>query len=254
MPHALACVVRRRNSIIRSGVRATSMPPLSVNTPRALYCSVESLVSSNIIFEYSMGKMKFDACPVDPPGLGIGPLSTRTTSRQPSRARWCTRLLPTIPAPITTALARAGTSLMYLYLHGGAAWDLWRVRRVQSGPRGAPNNASYLHCAPRSSPGRPRVVARVRQDPLGQIPSLLGLWGLSLGGGRRGTLSAGLRIRERGWAPAPARRLFCSGRSSPAIALGVCLGPGSRRLFCRKCGPGSPLGGTCLAPLQRASL
>ena len=112
MPHDLACVVRRRNSIIRSSVRAASMPPLSVNTPRALYCSVESRVSSNIIFEYSIGKMKFDAWPVDPPGLGIGPLSIRTTSRQPSRARWCTRLLPTIPAPMTTALARTGTSFM----------------------------------------------------------------------------------------------------------------------------------------------
>src|SRR5215469_5997840 len=56
----------------------------------------------------------------------------------------------------------------------------------------APNNASYLHCAPRSSHERPHVVARVRQarrwsrgDPPGRIPGLLGLWGLSLGGGRR---------------------------------------------------------------------
>src|SRR5579875_914248 len=114
MPHALAWVRRRRSSVIRSGVRATSMPPLSVNTPSSLYCSVESLVSSNIIFEYSIGKMKFDACPVDPPGFGSGPLSTSTTSRQPSSARWCTRLLPTMPAPITTALARDGTSVMAL--------------------------------------------------------------------------------------------------------------------------------------------
>src|SRR5262249_40338893 len=60
------------------------------------------------------GKMKLDACPVDPPGLGIGPLSTRTRSRQPSRARWWTRLLPTMPAPMMTALARAGVSLIPL--------------------------------------------------------------------------------------------------------------------------------------------
>ena len=140
MPHDLACVVRRRSSIIRSGVRATSMPPLSVNTPRALYCSVESLVSSNIILEYSIGKMKFDACPVDPPGLGIGPLSTRTTSRQPSRARWWTRLLPTIPAPMTTALARAGTSLM-LFL---PRW--WRVGLVEI--RGVLRNTGESPLAP----------------------------------------------------------------------------------------------------------
>src|SRR5215467_3507196 len=108
----LACEQRRRSSCIRSGVRATSMPPLSVNTPRSLYCSVLSLVSSIIILEYSIGKMKFDACPVDPPGFGIGPLSTSTRSRQPRRARWYARLLPTIPAPIMTARAWPGTSFM----------------------------------------------------------------------------------------------------------------------------------------------
>src|SRR5918999_3496067 len=52
--------------------------------------------------------MKLDAWPVDPPGLGSGPLSSSTRSRQPSRARWWTRLLPTIPAPITTARALPG--------------------------------------------------------------------------------------------------------------------------------------------------
>ncbi len=114
MPHALAWLHRLRSSCIRSRVRATSSPPLCVNTPSSRYCSVLSLVSSNIIFEYSMGKMKLDACPVEPPGFGIGPLSTRTRSRQPSRARWCTRLLPTMPAPITTALARAGRSVITL--------------------------------------------------------------------------------------------------------------------------------------------
>ena len=98
MPQDLAWEHRRRSSIIRSGVRATSMPPLWVNTPSSSYCSVLSPVSSNIILEYSIGKMKLEAWPVEPPGFGIGPLSTRTRSRQPSRARWCTRLLPTMPA------------------------------------------------------------------------------------------------------------------------------------------------------------
>ncbi len=64
------------------------MPPLRVKTPSSWYCSVLSLVSSIIILEYSIGKMKFEACPVDPPGFGIGPLSTRTSCVQPSRARW----------------------------------------------------------------------------------------------------------------------------------------------------------------------
>ncbi len=112
IPHALAAVQRRRSSAMRSAVRATSMPPLWVNTPSAWYCSVLSRVSSIIILEYSIGKMKLEACPVEPPGFGIGPLSTRTRSRHPSRARWQARLLPTMPAPIMTALARAGVSVM----------------------------------------------------------------------------------------------------------------------------------------------
>src|SRR5438105_9437982 len=53
--------------------------------------------------------MKFDACPVEPPGLGRGPLSSNTTSRQPSRVRWKARLLPTIPQPMTTHRAWAGS-------------------------------------------------------------------------------------------------------------------------------------------------
>ncbi len=88
IPQALAAVQRRRSSVIRSGVRATSMPPLSVNTPSSWYCLVLSAVSSIIILEYSIGKMKLEACPVEPPGLGIGPLSTSTRSCQPSLARW----------------------------------------------------------------------------------------------------------------------------------------------------------------------
>ncbi len=112
MPHDLAWVHRLRSSVIRSVVRATSIPPLWVNTPSPEYCAVLSSVSSNIILEYSIGKMKLEAWPVEPPGFGIGPLSTRTRSRQPSRARWCTRLLPTMPAPMMTALARAGISVM----------------------------------------------------------------------------------------------------------------------------------------------
>ena len=61
MPHALAWLQRRFSSVIRSGVRATSIPPLGVNTPSSEYCAVLSRVSSNIILEYSIGKMKLEA-------------------------------------------------------------------------------------------------------------------------------------------------------------------------------------------------
>ncbi len=112
MPHALALDIRRRSSSIRSSVRATSKPPLWMKTPISWYCSTESSVRSVISREWSTGKMKLEAWPVDPPGLGSGPLSICTMSRQPSRARWCTRLLPTMPAPMTTTRAVAGTVAM----------------------------------------------------------------------------------------------------------------------------------------------
>ncbi len=105
MPHAFALDIRRRSSSIRSSVRAISNPPDWVNTPISLYCSTESSVRSVISREWSTVKMKLDACPVEPPGLGSGPMSSWTMSVQPSRARWWTRLLPTMPAPITTAWA-----------------------------------------------------------------------------------------------------------------------------------------------------
>src|SRR3954451_1456298 len=109
IPQARAEDMRRRSSSMRSSVRATSNPPDSVKTPISLYCRMLSSVRSVISREWSTGKMKFDAWPVDPPGFGSAPLSIWTMSRQPSRARWCTRLLPTMPAPITTTRAEGGT-------------------------------------------------------------------------------------------------------------------------------------------------
>ena len=110
IPQALAEDIRRRSSSIRSSVRATSKPPDSVKTPISWYCATESSVRSVISREWSVRKMKFDAWPVEPPGLGSGPLSIWTMSVQPSSARWWTRLLPTMPAPMTTQRADAGTS------------------------------------------------------------------------------------------------------------------------------------------------
>ena len=84
IPHAFADDMRRCSSCIRSSVRATSMPPLSVKTPASRYWRTESSVSCVISFEWSTGKMKFDAWPVEPPGFGSGPLSSSTRSVQPS--------------------------------------------------------------------------------------------------------------------------------------------------------------------------
>ena len=112
MPQARAEAMRRASSCIRSSVRATSKPPDSVKTPSSLYWRMLSRVRSVISREWSTGKMKFDAWPVEPPGFGRGPLSTWTMSFQPSSARWWTRLLPTMPAPTTTTLAWVGTEAM----------------------------------------------------------------------------------------------------------------------------------------------
>ena len=56
--------------------------------------------------------MKFDACPVEPPGFGSGPLSSCTMSVQPRRARWQASEFPTMPAPITTTRAVLGNRLI----------------------------------------------------------------------------------------------------------------------------------------------
>ena len=86
-PHALAEDIRRASSCIRSLVRATSIPPDPVKTPSSRYWRTLSSVSAVISFEWSTGKMKFEAWPVEPPGFGSGPLSRRTTSLQPSLVR-----------------------------------------------------------------------------------------------------------------------------------------------------------------------
>ena len=112
MPHAFADAMRRRSSSMRSSVRATSIPPDSVKTPISLYWRMLSSVSCVISFEWSTGKMKFEACPVDPPGFGSGPLSSSTTSDQPWSVRWNATLLPTIPQPMTTARAWRGSVLI----------------------------------------------------------------------------------------------------------------------------------------------
>ena len=86
-PHDPAEAIRRFSSSTRSGVRATSMPPLCVNTPSSLYWRMVSWVHRVMSLEWSTGNRKFEAWLVDPPGLGSGPFSSRTMSRHPSLAR-----------------------------------------------------------------------------------------------------------------------------------------------------------------------
>ena len=86
-PHEPAEDIRRRSSSIRSSVRATSMPPHSMRTPSSSYWAMLSSVSAVISLEWSTGKMKLDACPVEPPGFGSGPLSTSTRSVQPQASQ-----------------------------------------------------------------------------------------------------------------------------------------------------------------------
>ena len=62
-PHAVADDWRRCSSSSRSSVRATSTPPLTVSTPSSSYWRALSFVSAVISFEWSTGKMKFEAWP-----------------------------------------------------------------------------------------------------------------------------------------------------------------------------------------------
>ena len=68
---------------MRSALRAASMPPQNVSTPSSPYWRRESTVRSVISLEWSTGKTKFEACPVEPPGSGRGPLSIWTMRRHP---------------------------------------------------------------------------------------------------------------------------------------------------------------------------
>ena len=61
IPHEWADARRRLNSSIRSGVRATSIPPLWVKTPSSLYWRTLSSVNAVISLEWSVVKMKFEA-------------------------------------------------------------------------------------------------------------------------------------------------------------------------------------------------
>src|SRR2546430_12853042 len=93
IPHDFAEAIRRRSSSIRTSVRATSMPPHSCSVPASRYWRMDSSVSCVISFEWSTGKMKFDACPVEPPGFGNGPRSEEHTSELQSQSNLVCRLL-----------------------------------------------------------------------------------------------------------------------------------------------------------------
>src|SRR3954454_5709839 len=133
--------------------------------------------------------MKFDACPVLPPGLGSGPLSSRTMSVQPSRERCPTRQLPTIPAPMTTACACGGRSVTAGFpttgtrprprrgvdRPGDPRWAFLYAPAPHGGPTGVPVDAqaalatggrTRLRCglrlpAPLPRPGRHPTAVRV---------------------------------------------------------------------------------------------
>ena len=145
MPQAFADVMRRRNSSSRSGLRAISMPPQVTLTPIASYWRWLSSVSAAISRLWSTGKMKFDACPVEPPGLGSGPLSICTMSRQPSSARWPTTEFPTMPDPITTTFAVVGRSLTLVLLEVVAAANL--ATRSSASDRAERCGAASTTCA-----------------------------------------------------------------------------------------------------------
>ncbi len=61
MPHDFDDVTRRVSSCIRASVRATSIPPVWVNTPSSRNWRALSRVNAVISFEWSVRKMKLEA-------------------------------------------------------------------------------------------------------------------------------------------------------------------------------------------------
>src|SRR5579862_2733567 len=111
--------------------------------------------------------MKFEACPVEPPGLGSGPLSSSTRSRQPSSARWWATLFPTMPAPITTALARLGK----LELMNAFSSQIAADGQLYRAPRAGSQEPSQLaveadDVAARDAPGGLRIARADRPQEL----------------------------------------------------------------------------------------
>src|SRR6185437_930641 len=153
---------------MRSSVRATSMPQLRVNTSSSLYWRTLSAVSSVISLEWSTGKMKFDAWPVEPPGFGIGPLSISVMSVSPSWVRWYARLLPTMPAPMMTVFWCAGAppgSPLAMPL----IYQMWVTDRNAVSAARAP--ATPGRCPPGTSAHR-RARRAIRQGTPDSCPSV----------------------------------------------------------------------------------
>ena len=148
------------------GARDLDAAALRVARPVSTYCRCDSSVSCVISFEWSTGKMKFDACPVEPPGFGSGPLSSRTRSVQPSRARWYARLLPTMPQPITTARARCSGSAHAVFTQRSHAQSTARHRPLEAldvGAHDAPRRGRRRRRgSPRAARGAPRSPRRAR--------------------------------------------------------------------------------------------
>lgn len=62
-----------------------------------------------IVLEALVRKTRPGACELDPPGAGSGPCSTTVTCDQPRAVSSSASAQPTIPAPMTTTRAWAGS-------------------------------------------------------------------------------------------------------------------------------------------------
>ena len=114
MPHALALDIRRRSSSIRSSVRAISKPPDSVKTPISWYCAHRVEREVGDLPGVVDREDEVRRVPGRAAGVGQRPLVDLHDVAPAEPARWWTRLLPTMPAPMTTTLAEVGTVAMGL--------------------------------------------------------------------------------------------------------------------------------------------
>jgi hypothetical protein len=88
MPHALAEAMRRPQ-LFHALLGAGHLDAAALGEDAHLLVLAHAVEREQVIsLEWSSGKMKLEAWPVEPPGLGSGPCPAAPYRASPSSARW----------------------------------------------------------------------------------------------------------------------------------------------------------------------
>ena len=164
IPHEVEDAIRRLSSSIRSGrARDLDAAGLVVHAELAVLVGAVDREGGHLLRVVDE-EDEVRGMTGRPTGARERPLSSSTMFRQPCSARWYAMLLPTMPAPMTTTSARAGSALMQTLL-------LRRVDGAACG-RGYPDTGPGARTAldRRSSRSHPRPSEPESSE--GTVPSL----------------------------------------------------------------------------------